>query len=338
MADLVDLFDHNNRKQYRPIYDPLSDLNDEELLRRYRFDSQGIEFLCDLVRDQLDFPTRKSRALSVETQVLTSLRYLASGAYQQVISDTLNISQSSASRSINRFVSAICTHSREFITLPENLSLEENYRGFYSMAGFPRVCGCIDGTHIRILAPHDNPLDYINRKGFHSINIQAVCDHRGIFTNIVARWPGSSHDSWILRQSDLWNQFERHPGQGYLLGDAGYPCRPWLLTPYTNPNTVPRQRFNDAHKRTRVLIEQSFGRWKRRFGILHSEIRTSPEKVCKIVGACAILHNIAILRNYPVLDIEEDVLGNEVGLNEDVRQGVNTGNAFRDVVANAYFQ
>ena len=53
MADLVDLFDHNNPKQYRPIYDPLSDLNDEELLRRYRFDSQGIEFLCDLVRDQL---------------------------------------------------------------------------------------------------------------------------------------------------------------------------------------------------------------------------------------------------------------------------------------------
>ena len=337
MADIVDLFDLSNPKVYKPIYDPLSDLNDDELIRRYRFDSEGIEFLCDLLRDQLDYPTRKSRALSVETQVLTSLRYLASGAYQQVIADTLNISQPSASRCIDRFVSAICTHSRDFIHFPENSSvMEENYRGFYSMAGFPRVCGCIDGTHIRILAPRDNPLDYINRKGFHSINVQAVCDHRGIFTNIVARWPGSSHDSWILRQSDLWNQFEGNNGQGYLLGDAGYPCRSWLLTPFTNPTTLPRQRFNNAHKRTRVLIEQSFGRWKRRFGILHSEIRTSPEKVCKIVGACAMLHNIAVNRRYPELDIEGGDMGNEII--ENVSQGANSGNAFRDVVANAHFQ
>ena len=30
------------------------------------------------------------------------------------------------------------------------------------------------------------------------------------------------------------------------------------------------------------------------------QIRMKPEKVCRIIGACAILHNIALLRNEPL--------------------------------------
>ena len=51
--------------------------------------------------------------------------------------------------------------------------------GFYEKGGFPGVIGCIDGTHVRIQAPsHDEP-SYVNRKGFHSINVQAICDNEG---------------------------------------------------------------------------------------------------------------------------------------------------------------
>ena len=55
-----------------------------------------------------------------------------------------------------------------------------------------------------------------------------------------------------------------------------------------------QQQFNRAHRKTSVIIVQTFGRWKRRFHLLHSEIRMQPEKVCQLIGACAILHNIAI--------------------------------------------
>lgn len=51
--------------------------------------------------------------------------------------------------------------------------------GFYKQAQFPNVIGCIDGTHVRILAPSTDENAYVNRKGFHSINVQAVCDHDG---------------------------------------------------------------------------------------------------------------------------------------------------------------
>ena len=67
------------------------------------------------------------------------------------------------------------------------------------------------------------------------------------------------------------------------------------MTPYLNPGTNKQTEFNNAHARTRVAIEQAFGVWKRRFHLLHSEIRMKPEKE----KACAVLHNIAILRNEP---------------------------------------
>ena len=38
--------------------------------------------------------------------------------------------------------------------------------------GFPGVIGAIDCTHLRLIAPTNNPEDYINRKGNHSINVQ----------------------------------------------------------------------------------------------------------------------------------------------------------------------
>ena len=69
--------------------------------------------------------------------------------------------------------------------------------------------------------------------------------------------------------------------------------RPNLLTPHRQPATPAQSNYNYAHKRTRVLIEQTFGRWKRRFHCLHGEIRMTPEKVCKIIIARAVFHNMA---------------------------------------------
>ena len=40
--------------------------------------------------------------------------------------------------------------------------------------------------------------DLVNRKHSHSINMQILCDAEMRLTNIVARWPGSARDSFIL--------------------------------------------------------------------------------------------------------------------------------------------
>lgn len=43
---------------------------------------------------------------------------------------------------------------------------------FERSSAFPNVIGAIDGTHIKIRAPHKGHEAYINRKGYHSIQVQ----------------------------------------------------------------------------------------------------------------------------------------------------------------------
>ena len=45
---------------------------------------------------------------------------------------------------------------------------------FYEKTGFFGVIGCVDGTHVRILAPSQNEHVYVDRHGVHSMNVQLV--------------------------------------------------------------------------------------------------------------------------------------------------------------------
>ncbi len=51
-----------------------------------------------------------------------------------------------------------------------------------------------------------------------------------------------------------------------------------------------------AHKKTWAIVERGIGQLKRRFHILHGEVRLAPGKVCKVITACAVLHNICKAR------------------------------------------
>ncbi|KAG6930602.1 hypothetical protein G0U57_003483, partial [Chelydra serpentina] len=54
----------------------------------------------------------------------------------------------------------------------------------FSAMGFPNCGGAIDGTNIPILGPAHQGSQYINRKGYFSMVLQAPVDHKGRFTNI----------------------------------------------------------------------------------------------------------------------------------------------------------
>lgn len=70
----------------------------------------------------------------------------------------------------------------------------------------PGVLSIVDGTHVTVSAlPNAIEHAYMNRKGFHSINVQIACDSKMLITNINARFPGSTHDSYIFLGSQLFN-------------------------------------------------------------------------------------------------------------------------------------
>ena len=68
---------------------------------------------------------------------------------------------------------AIISLAPNYIQFPyRDLQQAEIKRGFHAIAGFPNIIGAIDCTHIAIKAPSTNELNYVNRKGFHPVNVQ----------------------------------------------------------------------------------------------------------------------------------------------------------------------
>ncbi|XP_062571225.1 uncharacterized protein LOC134233261 [Saccostrea cucullata] len=115
---------------------------------------------------------------------------------------------------------------------------------------------------------------------------------------------------------------------GLFLVTAVTHVKPYLMTPYLRPSTQAQERFKSAHSKTRVTIERAFGRRKRRFHLLHAEIRMTPERVCTVIGACAVLHNLAILFREPLVDEDQDldVDGNIQGQYNGPEDGKNIRN------------
>ncbi|XP_053379191.1 putative nuclease HARBI1 isoform X1 [Mercenaria mercenaria] len=179
---------------------------------------------------------------------------------------------------------------------------------FYRIANFPNVIGCIDGVLIGIQTPYQDEASYVCRKGFHALNVQAIADAEMKFINVVIRWPGSTHDSFILTNSNISNELEQR-NNGWLLGDSGYALKNWLMTPFMHPVNVQQQRYNSAHARTRNIVERSFGVLKSRFRCLDRSgchLSYQPKKTVHIIGACFSLHNFATEKKMPVPNHDDD--------------------------------
>lgn len=92
--------------------------------------------------------------------------------YSRSICDRFNVGRATAVRAVRRVTYALCLQSTRFIQWPTGDVAVSIMQGFEAASGFPEVIGAIDGTHVRINAPNENPADYINRKGYHSIQLQ----------------------------------------------------------------------------------------------------------------------------------------------------------------------
>ena len=220
--------------------------------------------------------------------------------------DRFNVTDSSILRCREQIFSVVlCSLKKKFIFLPHDENVKNNIiDNFYTASQFPNVLGVIDGTHIRIVAPHEHPQVYVNRKKFHSIVLQGICAHNLQFLHVVAGWPGSVHDARILRNSDIWNICPLWCGpNNHLLGDGAYPLRSWLLKPFRNNGHLTRiqRRFNYRLSSTRAAIERAFGLLKGRFRRLQLLDTKSIKTAVDTIIVCCIFHNICII-NDDILD------------------------------------
>ena len=191
-------------------------------------------------------------------------------------------------------MNAIVSKANIWIKFPNtSAELIEAKNSWSQKYQFPNAIGVIDCTHIRIPKFGEFGDEYVNRKGFASLNVQATCNVHEMFTSIECQWPGSVHDSRILKNSNVYECLKNAGEDCLLLGDDGYPIAPRLMVPWINPATPAQQHYNKIFCRERVIIERCFGQLKARFPILQYKVRSKLEKIAPVVISCVVLHNIA---------------------------------------------
>ncbi len=125
---------------------------------------------------------------------MLTLRYYATGTFQEACGDLCDISQLTASRIMKRVSEAIARLKIPYIQFPTADMLPQIKLDFWRICAIPNVVGTIDCTHIKIPCPGgENAELFRNREGF-SLNVQAVSGPNLKIQNIVVRWPGSVHD------------------------------------------------------------------------------------------------------------------------------------------------
>ena len=89
MAGVLQLIARRNygprERRYRHNNVNINGLSDTELRARYRFGRQSINFITNLVREDLIRSTMRNHSLAPEIQILIALRFFASGSFLQVI-------------------------------------------------------------------------------------------------------------------------------------------------------------------------------------------------------------------------------------------------------------
>lgn len=308
-----------------------------ELQQDFRLSRRAMNSLQRLLQGEQDHGWGR------QLEVLIYVFWLAQGLSYQVVCRVFNVPKSTVHRIIHKVANNIWINLKRAISFPQIEELHAVGQGFAHLSGSPafhNVVGAIDGSHIRLKPPAQHRIDYLNYKGFYSVNMQAICDSSGRFLDIFVGYPGSVHDTRIMKNSSFYRA-RRYPPTGYiLLGDGGYPCLDTpicLITPYKEPVNGPVQgRFNYHHSKARSIIERAFGMMKTRWrSTLFKALEVKPTFAPQVIASCAFLHNVC-LDNGDMLEPDEDVVQDMLDPRpprEPLADNERSGNLTRDRLA-----
>ncbi|KAJ9521294.1 hypothetical protein QJQ45_001170 [Haematococcus lacustris] len=285
--------------------------------------------------------------LPVEEQLAIALSYFAKGGTFSLIGGRWGCSKTSVSRCVRNVSMVIQSTLAGKMVLPQSDEAWAEYADGFSRfveyrwgvrVGMPQVVLAMDGTQVRLLRkPPGTGHDYYNYKGFNSMNVHGVCDHRGVFCDVLAGFPGRCHDYYVLQRTGLWEHllnpaspitqaFERGARRiggrmvPYMIcADSAYPPRRYILPAIrtTEARDQGQRTYNRKHASTRNVIERAFGQVKARFQCLHHGLRTEVDTAPYVIMACFLLHNICVMRGVQPMN-PDDLLRRDEVLGEAV--------------------
>ena len=305
-------------------------LEEQEWHSNLRMDRASFLELVENVRPLLEPDPRNFRAdvMSVEKKVAMTLYYLKDQGSYRMTCNTFGVSLPCLSRTVKAVCASInAVLGPEYLRLPKDVNEMKGMIGcFENRFGFPQAFGCLDGTHIPIKQPTENSHDYFCYKMKFSLNVQALCDYRGVFLDVEIMWPGSVHDARVYANSQLNKHFVEKtlpmtyrsllPGTDrippLILGDPAYPLLPNVMKEYGEEAYNEKAVYNQVLRGTRNQIECAYGRLKARWQILNRAMDIKLEDVPVVIHTCFILHNFCELKG---CQLNEEYVERQMQLN-----------------------
>ena len=293
--------------------------DEERWYSNFRVSRRTFQYLLDSIQNEITCKrTRLRDPVSARCRLAITLYFLGSTSEYRRIANLFGVSTAFVCKCITEVCQAIIKILKSsLVCLPKGNELGEIIEAYSEKWGFPMCCGAIDGTHIPIVAPTKNPADYVNRKKYHSIVMQAVVDSDYLFRDFVVGWHGSVHDARVLSTSTLYDlgiegrlfdanisrQIHGTTVKPLILGDAAYPLLPWLMKPYPHNPDIPvaHKHFNYRLSRARMTVENTFGRWKGRFRRFLKTVDMNVMNLTTAVAASCIVHNLCEMSHEEVL-------------------------------------
>uniref|UniRef100_A0A453MXF8 DDE Tnp4 domain-containing protein n=1 Tax=Aegilops tauschii subsp. strangulata TaxID=200361 RepID=A0A453MXF8_AEGTS len=257
------------------------------------------------MEDMNNYTFVDGRVLSLEDRVAISLRRLQSSEPTESIASSVGVNESIILLVTERFVDTVWERADHHSSGPDCSEKDEIKSKFDKIHNMHNCCGVICTTHIPF-GPNCN-----HEKNDIAV-IQFIVDATKRFRNIWLGPAGSMNKSSLLKNSEIFKECAKggwlngnklkvaldgsEVGE-YIIGDAGYPLLPWLLTPYQEEGLSDSMaEFNRRHSAATTCALKALARLKDTWKCLQGETwwPANLETRSKIIYACCMLHNIVI--------------------------------------------
>ncbi|XP_012270290.1 protein ANTAGONIST OF LIKE HETEROCHROMATIN PROTEIN 1 [Orussus abietinus] len=295
---------------------------DIQFKEHFRMTRVACENLVHIIGNEMG--ERQNDAIPLDKKVLFTLWMISKPESFLAAGDRFNVPPSSAHYIFKEIIMVLSTLRYKHIKWPNNYNKRIIANIFKRRShGIPGIIGVIDTCHIPCKQPAGNANDYYNKKGFHSIILQGICDHQARFIDCYVGLPGRMHDARVFRSSPIFRRLTNRNNpllskDEHLIGDSAYPLMQNLLTPFRDTEQLTRAQvhYNTRFGSIRSIIELAFGHltWKMR-RLKYLDI-TDFDLGNNIIAAACVLHNYIIdnddLHDCDVIDTDDDTEIDEV--------------------------
>ena len=110
-----------SKKVIRDRMNPLENYSEEDIFNRCRFRLPTIMYIMNTIEHSINHNSKKNCALPPVLQLLTCLRFLATGAFHRLVGDSIGISETTTGRCCRSVCDAIISNLlANTITFPKD--------------------------------------------------------------------------------------------------------------------------------------------------------------------------------------------------------------------------